>query len=102
VHPLAIRAMEEIGLDISDHQSKHLDEFLEEEVETVITVCGNADQVCPLFPGQINRHHWGFDDPAHATGTEEEQMAVFRRVRDEIKRVFDAYAAGRLDEAKRV
>ena len=102
VHPLAIRAMEEIGLDISDHQSKHLDEFLEEEVETVITVCGNADQVCPLFPGQINSHHWGFDDPAHATGTEEEQMAVFRRVRDEIKRVFDAYAAGRLDEAKRV
>ena len=102
VHPLAIRAMEEIGLDISDHQSKHLDEFLEEEVETVITVCGNADQVCPLFPGQINRHHWGFDDPAHATGTEEEQMAVFRRVRDEIKRVFDDYAAGRLDEAKRV
>lgn len=102
VHPLAIRAMEEIGLDISDHQSKHLDEFLEEEVETVITVCGNADEVCPLFPGQINRHHWGFDDPAHATGTEEEQMAVFRRVRDEIKRVFDAYAAGRLDEAKRV
>lgn len=102
VHPLAIRAMEEIGLDISDHQSKHLDEFLEEEVETVITVCGNADQVCPLFTGQINRHHWGFDDPAHATGTEEEQMAVFRRVRDEIKRVFDAYAAGRLDEAKRV
>ena len=102
VHPLAIRAMEEIGLDISDHQSKHLDEFLEEEVETVITVCGNADQVCPLFPGQINRNHWGFDDPAHATGTEEEQMAVFRRVRDEIKRVFDAYAAGRLDEAKRV
>jgi arsenate reductase len=102
VHPLAIRAMEEIGLDISGHQSKHLDEFLEEEVETVITVCGNADQVCPLFPGQINRHHWGFDDPAHATGTEEEQMAVFRRVRDEIKRVFDAYAAGRLDEAKRV
>jgi arsenate reductase len=102
VHPLALRAMEEIGLDISGHQSKHLDEFLEEEVETVITVCGNADQVCPLFPGQINRHHWGFDDPAHATGTEEEQMAVFRRVRDEIKRVFDAYAAGRLDEAKRV
>ena len=102
VHPLAIRAMEEIGLDISDHQSKHIDELLEEEVETVITVCGNADQVCPLFPGQINRHHWGFDDPAHATGTEEEQMAVFRRVRYEIKRVFDAYAAGRLDEAKRV
>jgi arsenate reductase len=101
VHPLAIRAMEEIGLDISAHHSKHLDEFLEQDVETVITVCGNADQACPIFPGQANRHHWGFDDPAHATGSEEEQMHVFRRVRDEIKRVFDAYAAGRLDEGKR-
>lgn len=100
VHPLAIRAMEEIGLDISAHRSKHLDEFLEQDVETVITVCGNADQVCPIFPGQVNRHHWGFDDPAHATGSEEEQMAVFRRIRDEIKRVFEAYAAGRLDAVK--
>ena len=89
--------MTEIGIDISGHHSKHLDEFLEDEIETVITVCGNADQACPVFPGQVNRHHWGFDDPAHATGSEEEQMAVFRRVRDEIRRVFEAYAAGRLD-----
>jgi len=101
VHPLAIRAMAEIGLDISAHHSKHMDEFLSQDVETVITVCGNADQACPIFPGQLNRHHWPFDDPAHATGTEEEQIAVFRRVRDEIKAVFGAYAAGRLDEAKR-
>lgn len=100
VHPLAIRAMAEIGIDISSHHSKHLEQFLDDNVETVITVCGNADQACPLFPGQRNRHHWGFDDPAHATGTEEEQMAVFRRVRDEIRRVFTAYAAGRTDEAK--
>ena len=100
VHPLAIRAMAEIGIDISSHQSKHLDQFLGDDVETVITVCGNADQACPLFPGQRNRHHWGFDDPAHATGTDEEQMAVFRRVRDEIRRVFTAYAAGRTDEAR--
>ena len=100
VHPLGIRAMAEIGIDISDHRSKHLDEFLTDEVETVITVCGNADQVCPVFPGQVNRHHWPFDDPAHATGTEDEQMAVFRRVRDEIAQVFRAYAAGRLDEMK--
>ena len=100
VHPLAIRAMAEIGIDISSHHSKHLDQFLGDDVETVITVCGNADQACPLFPGQRNRHHWGFDDPAHATGTDEEQMAVFRRVRDEIRRVFTAYAAGRTDEAK--
>lgn len=98
VHPLAIRAMAEIGIDIAAHRSKHLNEFLDRQVETVITVCGNADQACPLFPGQMNRHHWGFDDPAHATGTEEEQMQVFRRVRDEIARVFEAYAAGRLDQ----
>lgn len=96
VHPLGIQVMQEIGIDISGHHSKHLDEFLDDNVETVITVCGNADQVCPIFPGQMNRHHWGFDDPAHATGTEEEQLAVFRRVRDEIARVFQAYAAGRL------
>lgn len=96
VHPLGIRAMAEIGIDISHHRSKHLEEFLNEDVETVITVCGNADQACPVFPGQVNRHHWGFDDPAHATGSDEEQMAVFRRVRDEIQRVFEAYAAGRL------
>ena len=97
VHPLAIEAMREVGVDISAHHSKHMDEFLSRQVETVITVCGNADQACPMFPGQLNRHHWGFDDPAHATGTAEEQLLVFRRVRDEIKRVFDAYAAGRRD-----
>ena len=101
VHPLAIRVMEEIGIDISGHRSKHLSEFLQQPVETVITVCGNADQVCPMFPGQVNRYHWGFDDPAHATGTEEEKLAVFRRVRDEIKLVFEAYAAGRKDQVKR-
>jgi arsenate reductase len=100
VHPLAIRAMQEIGIDISQHRSKHLDEFLESGVETVITVCGNADQACPMFPGQRNRHHFPFDDPAHATGSEEEQFAVFRRVRDEIRAVFEAYAAGRMDEAR--
>jgi arsenate reductase len=97
VHPLAIKALAEIGIDISEHHSKHMDEFLEMQVETVITVCGNADQACPMFPGQLNRHHWGFDDPAHATGGEEEQMVMFRRVRDEIRRVFEAYASGRRD-----
>ena len=100
VHPLAIKAMAEMGIDISAHHSKHMDEFLSQNVETVITVCGNADQACPMFPGQLNRHHWPFDDPAHATGTEDQQFAVFRRVRDEIKAVFGAYADGRLDEAK--
>ncbi len=101
VHPLAIRVMKEIGIDISGHRSKHLDEFLHEPVETVITVCGNADQACPVFPGQVNKYHWGFEDPAHAVGTEEERLEVFRRVRDEIRRMFEAYAAGRRDEARR-
>jgi len=102
VHPLAIRVMKEIGIDISGHRSKHLDEFLKQPVETVITVCGNADQACPMFPAQVNRHHWGFDDPAHATGTDDEKLAVFRKVRDEIRMVFDAYADGRRDQAKQI
>jgi arsenate reductase len=97
VHPLAIQVMAEIGIDISGHRSKHMNDFLQQPVETVITVCGNADQACPIFPGQVNRHHWGFYDPAHATGTDDEKLAVFRRVRDEIKMVFEAYAAGRKD-----
>ncbi len=100
VHPLAIRVMGEIGIDISAHHSKHMNEFLVRPVETVITVCGNADQACPIFPGQASRHHWGFDDPAHATGTEEDRLVVFRRVRDEIRRVFGAYADGRRDQCK--
>ena len=102
VHPLAIQVMAEIGIDISGHHSKHMDEFLQQDVETVITVCGNADQACPMFPGQLNRHHWGFDDPAHAHGHADEQLAVFRRVRDEIKRVFETYADGRRDEIKSI
>jgi len=102
VHPLAIRAMAEIGLDISQHRSKSMNEFLREPVETVITVCGHADQACPVFPGQVNRHHWPFLDPAHAVGTEEEKLQVFRQVRDEIRRVFEGYAAGRRDAHKSV
>ncbi len=101
VHPLAIAVLKEIDLDISGHHSKHMNKFLERKVETVITVCGNADQACPIYPGQLNRHHWPFFDPAHATGTDEEKLAVFRQVRDEIRRCFTAYADGRRDERKR-
>ena len=97
VHPLAVRVMAEIGIDISSHRSKHPSEFLQQEIETVITVCGNADRACPVFPGQVNRYHWGFDDPAKAQGTDAEVLPVFRRVRDEIQHVFAAYAAGRRD-----
>ena len=93
VHPMAVEVRKEIEIDISAHTSKHLDEFLQREVHTVITVCGNADQACPIFPGQAEKHHWPFDDPAKATGIEEEIRAVFRRVRDEIRVKFEAYAA---------
>lgn len=94
VHPTAIQVLREIGIDISSHSSKHMNDFLDRQITTVITVCGNADQACPVYPGQAHRHHWGFDDPAHAKGTEEEVLAEFRRVRDQIKLVFEAYAAG--------
>lgn len=94
VHPVAIDAMREIGIDLSDHSSKHLETFFSEPVDTVITVCGNAEQACPAFPGQVHRHHWGFDDPAHAEGTAEEILGEFRRVRNEIRVVFEAYATG--------
>lgn len=100
VHPLGIQVMQEIGIDISAHRSKHMNDFLKQNIETVITVCGNADQACPVFPGQLNRHHWGFDDPAHAVGSDEEKLTVFRRVRDEIHRVFTAYAEGRRDQLR--
>jgi len=100
VHPLSIKAMAEVGIDLSAHTSKHMNEFLNRPVETVITVCGNADQACPIFPGQVNRYHWPFVDPAHAPGDEEEQMKVFREVRDQIRAVFEAYAAGRRDGDK--
>lgn len=93
LHPMAVEVMKEIEIDISAHTSKHLDEFLQREVNTVITVCGNADQACPIFPGQAEKHHWPFNDPAKATGSEEEIRAVFRRVRDEIRVKFEAYAA---------
>lgn len=101
VHPLAIKVMAEIGIDISTHRSKHLKEFLDRGVDTVITVCGNADQACPVFPGQLNRHHWPFFDPAKATGNAEEVLQCFRNVRDEMRRVFEAYAAG-LREGKKL
>jgi len=97
VHPLAIQVMKEIGIDISAHRSKSMNEFLDKSIETVITVCGNADQACPIFPGQVHRYHWGFVDPARAEGTEEEKLRIFREVRDQIQMVFQAYGAGRRD-----
>ena len=92
VHPMAVEVMKEIEIDISSHTSKHLNDFLEHDIHTVITVCGNADSECPVFPGQVHKHHWPFEDPAQAEGNDEEKRAIFRRVRDEIREKFEAYA----------
>ncbi len=85
VRPLAIKAMEEIGIDITSHYSKKLDRFLEDDWDYVITVCDSANEVCPFFPGGKERIHRSFKDPSQATGTEYEQLAVWRSVRDEIR-----------------
>ena len=85
VRPLAIRAMEEIGIDISEQESKTLDRYLQEPFDNVITVCDDANEACPFFPGAVCRLHWSFEDPSKAEGSEEERLAVFRRVRDGIR-----------------
>lgn len=89
VHPKAVRVMDETGIDISDGFPQHVDEFLEMNFDYVISVCGGAKDSCPAFTGKvIEQLHIGFDDPADATGSEEEILAVFRRVRDKIKKDF--------------
>ena len=85
VRPLAIRAMEEIGIDISGQESKTLNRYLGEPFDYMITVCDEANEACPFFPGAKNRLHWSFEDPAQATGSEEERLGVFRRARDKIR-----------------
>jgi arsenate reductase len=85
VRPQAIAVMAEIGIDITRHRSKCLDEFLGTSFDLVITVCDSAAENCPIFPGPAKRIHWSFDDPAEATGTEPEKLAAFRRIREEIR-----------------
>ncbi len=85
VRPLAIKAMAELGIDISEQQSKTLDRYLNDPFDEVITVCDTAAEACPVFPGARRRRHWSFEDPSKATGSETEQLAVYRRVRDEIR-----------------
>jgi len=80
----AIGAMREIGVDISDHRSKSVDEFLGQEFDYVITVCDNANEQCPAFPGKTQRIHWSFEDPAAVEGSHEDRLSAFRRVRDQI------------------
>ena len=85
VHPLAVQVLTEIDIDISDQQSKHVATFAGETYDFVITVCDRARQQCPAVPGAHERIHWGFDDPAEATGSDAERLRVFRRIRDEIR-----------------
>ena len=85
VRPLAIRVMAELGIDISRQESKTLERYLGEPFAAVITVCDHANETCPVFPGAGQRLHWSFDDPGRATGAEAEQLATYRRVRDEIR-----------------
>jgi arsenate reductase (thioredoxin) len=86
VHPLAIRAMMEIGVDVSRHTSKIVDQFVAQPWDYVITVCDAANEACPIFPQKSNRLHWSFDDPSQATGSDDQKLEVFRQIRDRIKR----------------
>jgi len=94
VHSLAIRAMRELGIDISANQSKSLDQFRQQPFDLVVTVCDNAQEACPVFPAARQTLHWPFVDPADATGADEEKLIVFQRVRDEIKHKIQDYLGG--------
>lgn len=85
INPLAIRVMAEIGIDISGHHSKGVEDSLDQDFEYVVTVCDHANETCPFFPGGKERIHKGFQDPASVEGSEDEKLAIFRRVRDEIR-----------------
>jgi arsenate reductase (thioredoxin) len=95
VHPLAIRAMREVGIDLGRHTSKTLDTLLDRPWDYVITVCDRASERCPLFPGQTVRLHWSFEDPSQATGTEDQRLETFRRIRDQIQAQLKAWLAAR-------
>jgi arsenate reductase (thioredoxin) len=93
VHPLATRAMGEMGIDLSGHASKTVDRLLDQPWDYVITVCDSANERCPVFPGRTTRLHWSFEDPSRATGSEVERLEVFRRIRDEIGRTLRGWLA---------
>ena len=99
VRPLAIRAMSEIGIDISGQHSKSVSDFAGQQFDFAVTVCDDAKEACPYFPGAETQLHWSFDDPSAARGTDDERLAVFRRVRDEIagniRRFVDTVENGR-------
>lgn len=91
VHPLAVQAMQECGVDLTRYVSKSVDAFRDSEFDLVVTVCDNAREACPVFPGAKQTLHWPFDDPAHASGSDDEKMLEFRRVRDQIRGRIEQY-----------
>lgn len=93
VNPFAIEAMRNRGIDISGQRSKHLSEYLQQPFDYVITVCDQAAETCPIFPGRAQRIHWSFPDPAAAQGSDEEMLAAFERVRDDLEAKLSAWAA---------
>lgn len=97
IHPMAIEVMREKGYDLGHAVSQSMHDFAHRDVAVVITVCNNAEKGCPSFPKELSHYCWTFDDPAHAEGNEQEQLSVFRKVRDEIERVFTAYGRGWVD-----
>ena len=94
VRPLAIEAMRELGIDISGHRSKTIESLGDQHFDVAVTVCDSANEACPIFPGSTRRLHWSFDDPSAATGSDDERLAVFRRVRDEIRAKIEEFVAG--------
>lgn len=97
VNPKAIQVMKEVGIDISNNYSKDVEQFINQSFDYVITVCDNAKETCPVFIGNVGKQlHIGFEDPADATGTEEEILSIFRKVRDEIKKEFYDFYLNRL------
>jgi len=91
VNPLAIKVMAEAGVDISKHRSKSAMEFIGQQFDYIITVCDNAKQTCPVFPGKHEKIHWDLEDPAEAQGSEEERIVVFRKIRDEIRKKIEEW-----------
>lgn len=92
VHPKAVQVMQEVGVDLSANYPKDVAQFIDQAFDFVITVCGNAKETCPVFAGEVkNKLHIGFEDPAEATGSEEEVIAVFRKIRDEIRSRFNQF-----------
>ncbi len=98
LNPSAVAVMQEVGIDISAHASKHVDSLVDKPFTDVVTVCDSARESCPRFPSETSKLHWSLEDPAQAEGSEEERLAVFRRVRDQIDALVEAFMRSRTSE----